>query len=170
MSLCLKENWSRFAVVLHPCRYQLVVCSGSAKRFGGNLRRPSVVNGFFYCLHGCDSSFCDTRVLPRPNPLLCCFCLLDFQVPPQGSPLQAATPKHAEGRPLPTTDAARALTTMTSPNRSPPRPHRRHQAATRKVSPVLGGGGVLFDIFLTADPVLLGELIRRVGWHIRWWE
>lgn len=35
MSLCSKENWSHFAVVLHRCHYQLVVCSGSTKCFGG---------------------------------------------------------------------------------------------------------------------------------------
>ena len=133
--LCSKENSSYFAFglgLLQPrCLRWFHRVLGLASH-----RRSDVLNGFFYPLHGY-TSFWDASVFPRLKPLLCCFCILDFQVLPRGYPLQAARPRHAEGQPLLTTDGARALTTMTSLNRS--LPHHHHQAATRKVSHFLGG-------------------------------
>lgn len=86
-----------------------------------------------YLLHRCDS-FWGTIAFLRLTALLFGLCIVDFQVLPQGWPLQAARPKHVEGQPLPTTDAATALTTTTSPRLSPLHPHRHHQVVMKKVS------------------------------------
>lgn len=97
----------------------------------------------------------DTVVFLKLSALLCCFCVLDSQVLPQEYPLQAARPKHVEDQPLLTTVAARALTTMTSPNQSPPHPRQHHQATMRKVSHLFKGH--MEALSQSIYPVPLGE-------------
>lgn len=142
-----EELCSHFAIGLLWClmfaisHLWLAMSTGPVSEFGGAV----------YLLHGCCSSW-DTIVRLRLTAWLSGLCILDFQVLPQGWPLQAARPKHGEGQPLPTTDAARALTTMTNPNLSPLHPHRHQQITMKKVSLFLLSSSL---VFLSSRPIWL---------------